>query len=107
MRPRLRSCWARWPRFSPFSFKGWSASATASAPYGRTIRGADPKKALLQALDRRVMLLGRAIYFGVLSALVQSALLIAPFASALVGVGHGASSRQCSRLHWTPHDVPR
>jgi hypothetical protein len=61
----------------------------------------------LQALDRRVMLLGRAIYFGVLSALVTSALLIAPFASALVGVGHGASSRQCSRLHWTPHDVPR
>jgi hypothetical protein len=26
--------------------------------------GADSKKALLQALDRRVMLLGRAIYFG-------------------------------------------
>jgi hypothetical protein len=52
--------------------------------------GADPKEALLQTLDRRVMLLGRAIYFGVLSALVTSALLIAAFASALLGVGHGA-----------------
>ena len=49
----------------------------------------DPKEALLQTLDRRVMLLGRAIYFGVLSALVTSALLIAAFASALLGVGHG------------------
>jgi sterol desaturase/sphingolipid hydroxylase (fatty acid hydroxylase superfamily) len=51
--------------------------------------GADPKEALLQTLDRRVLLLGRAIYFGVLSALVTSALLIAAFASALLGVGHG------------------
>ena len=51
--------------------------------------GADPKEALLQTLDRRVMLLGRAIYFGVLSALVTSALLIAAFASALLGIGHG------------------
>jgi hypothetical protein len=51
--------------------------------------GADPKEALLQTLERRVMLLGRAIYFGVLSALVTSALLIAAFASALLGIGHG------------------
>jgi sterol desaturase/sphingolipid hydroxylase (fatty acid hydroxylase superfamily) len=51
--------------------------------------GANPKEALLQTLDRRVMLLGRAIYFGVLSALVTSALLIAAFASALLGIGHG------------------
>jgi Protein of unknown function (DUF2721) len=36
-----------------------------------------------------VLLLGRAIYFGVLSALVTSALLIAAFASALLGIGHG------------------
>jgi len=52
--------------------------------------GADTKQVLLPTLDRRVMLLGRAIYFGVLSALVTSALLIAAFASALLGVGHGA-----------------
>ena len=52
--------------------------------------GADPKEVLLPTLERRVMLLGRAIYFGVLSALVTSALLIAAFASALLGVGHGA-----------------
>jgi sterol desaturase/sphingolipid hydroxylase (fatty acid hydroxylase superfamily) len=51
--------------------------------------GANPKEALLQTLDRRVLLLGRAIYFGVLSALVTSALLIAAFASALLGIGHG------------------
>ena len=44
----------------------------------------------MQTLERRVMLLGRAIYFGVLSALVTSALLIAAFASALLGIGHGA-----------------
>jgi Protein of unknown function (DUF2721) len=50
---------------------------------------ADPD-ALLQTLGRRLLLLGRAIYFGVLSALVTSALLIAAFASALLGVGHGA-----------------
>ena len=41
---------------------------------GGRFKRADPKKALLQALDRRVMLLGRAIYFGVVSALVTSAL---------------------------------
>ena len=54
--------------------------------------GADAKdkEALLQTLGRRVLLLGRAIYFGVLSALVTSALLIAAFASALLGIGHGA-----------------
>jgi hypothetical protein len=48
------------------------------------------RDALLQTLGRRLLLLGRAIYFGVLSALVTSALLIAAFASALLGVGHGA-----------------
>ena len=52
--------------------------------------GADTKQVLLPTLERRVMLLGRAIYFGVLSALVTSALLIAAFTSALLGVGHGA-----------------
>src|ERR1700735_4048711 len=53
-------------------------------------RGADPTEALLQTLDRRGMLLGRGIFFGVLGAPVTSALLIAAFASALLGVGHGA-----------------
>jgi uncharacterized membrane protein YkgB len=52
--------------------------------------GADPEQVPLQKLGRRVMLLGQAIYFGVLSALVTSALLIAAFAPALLGVGHGA-----------------
>jgi len=52
--------------------------------------GADTKEVLLPTLERRVMLLGRAIYFGVLSALVTSTLLIAAFASALLGVGHSA-----------------
>jgi Protein of unknown function (DUF2721) len=33
-------------------------------------------------------LLGRAIYFAVLSALVTAALLIAAFFSALIGIGH-------------------
>jgi hypothetical protein len=51
---------------------------------------ADPTGALSQTLGRRLLLLGRAIYFGVLSALVTSALLIAAFASAPLGVGHGA-----------------
>ena len=50
---------------------------------------ADPE-ALAKALSSRMVLLGRAIYFGVLSALVTSALLIAAFAAALLGVGHGA-----------------
>jgi Protein of unknown function (DUF2721) len=61
----------------------------------RALRGdgpaaADPTGALSQTLSRRLLLLGRAVYFGVLSALVTSALLIAAFASALLGVGHGA-----------------
>jgi Protein of unknown function (DUF2721) len=51
---------------------------------------ADPTDPLSKALGRRLFLLGRAIYFAVLSALVTSALLIAAFASALLGVGHGA-----------------
>jgi hypothetical protein len=38
---------------------------------------------------RRMELLGRAIYFAVLSALVTAALLIGAFLTALVGVGHG------------------
>ena len=50
---------------------------------------ADPD-ALAKALGNRIVLLGRAIYFGVLSALVTSALLMAAFAAALLGVGHGA-----------------
>ncbi len=52
--------------------------------------GAADPDALAKALRKRIVLLGRAIYFGVLSALVTSALLIAAFASALLGVGHGA-----------------
>ncbi len=36
-----------------------------------------------------MLLLGRAIYFAVLSALVIAALLISAFAAALLGLGHG------------------
>jgi hypothetical protein len=49
-----------------------------------------PEDALSERLVRRVSLLRRAVYFGVLSALVTSALLIAAFAAALLGFGHGA-----------------
>jgi hypothetical protein len=42
------------------------------------------------ALRRRLLLLGRAIYFGVLSALLTAALLIVAFMAALGGYGHGA-----------------
>lgn len=41
------------------------------------------------ALRRRLVLVGRAVYFGVLSALVTAALLIVAFAAALLGLGHG------------------
>ncbi len=54
------------------------------------IAGASDPEALARALSSRIALLGRAIYFGVLSALVTSALLIAAFAAALLSVGHGA-----------------
>ena len=36
-----------------------------------------------------MILLSRAIYFAVLSALVAAALLVAAFLAALVGIGHG------------------
>lgn len=52
--------------------------------------GAGPKEARLQARPPGDATLGRAIYFGLLSALATSTLLIAAFASALLGVGHGA-----------------
>jgi Protein of unknown function (DUF2721) len=53
-------------------------------------RRADPKEALLQTLDRRMMLLGRAICFGVLSALGDVGAVIEAVASALLGAGHVA-----------------
>jgi hypothetical protein len=49
----------------------------------------DPSGAIAAAYSRRMVLLSRAIYFAVLSALVTAALLIAAFAAALAGVGHG------------------
>jgi Protein of unknown function (DUF2721) len=45
-------------------------------------------EAITVADARRMDLLGRAIYFAVLSALVTAALLIAAFLSALIGIGH-------------------
>jgi Protein of unknown function (DUF2721) len=49
----------------------------------------DPSGVIAAAYSRRMVLLSRAIYFAVLSALVTAALLIGAFAAALAGVGHG------------------
>ena len=49
----------------------------------------DPFGAIAASFSRRMVLLSRAIYFAVLSALVTAALLIGAFLTALVGVGHG------------------
>jgi len=46
------------------------------------------RDAIAKSFARRMALLGRAIYFAVLSALVTAALLISAFAAALLGVGH-------------------
>jgi Protein of unknown function (DUF2721) len=51
--------------------------------------GATVDPAIAASFSRRMVLLSRAIYFAVLSALVTAALLIGAFAAALVGVGHG------------------
>ena len=52
---------------------------------------ADPsiRQTLAKAYGRRVTLLGAAIYFSVLSALVTAMLLIAAFLAALAGISHG------------------
>jgi amino acid transporter len=47
------------------------------------------RKAIAESFSRRMELLGWAIYFAVLSALVTAALLIAAFLAALVGFAHG------------------
>ena len=46
------------------------------------------REAITKSFARRMLLLGSAIYFAVLSALVTAALLIAAFATALLGFGH-------------------
>ena len=48
----------------------------------------DPSGSLAASFSRRMLLLSRAIYFAVLSALVTAAFLIAAFLAALEGVGH-------------------
>ena len=48
------------------------------------------RQALGKSYARRVTLLGAAIYFAVLSALVTAMLLIAAFLAALAGISHGA-----------------
>ena len=48
----------------------------------------DPAGVVAASFARRMELLTRAIYFGVLSALLTAALLIAAFIAALVGIGH-------------------
>ena len=47
------------------------------------------RDAIAAAFARRMVLLSRAIYFAVLSALVTAALLISAFLAALAGIGHG------------------
>jgi hypothetical protein len=47
------------------------------------------RKAIAESFSRRMELLGWAIYFAVLSALVTAALLISAFLAALVGFAHG------------------
>ena len=47
------------------------------------------KDAIAKSFARRKQLLGRAIYYAVLSALITAALLIVAFGAALVGFGHG------------------
>jgi Protein of unknown function (DUF2721) len=49
---------------------------------------ADPSGALAASFSRRMVLLSRAIYFAVLSALVTAGFLIAAFVAALEGIGH-------------------
>jgi hypothetical protein len=44
---------------------------------------------LAASFSRRMILLSRAIYFAVLSALMTAALLIGAFLAAIVGIGHG------------------
>jgi len=47
------------------------------------------RKRIADAFARRMELLGRAIYFAVLSAMVTAALLIGAFLAALAGLAHG------------------
>jgi hypothetical protein len=55
----------------------------------RTADAIDPSGILAAAFSRQMFLLGRAIYFAVLSALITAALLIGAFITALAGIGHG------------------
>ena len=48
----------------------------------------DPSGAIAASFSRRMVLLSRAIYFAVLSALTTAALLMSAFIAALSGVGH-------------------
>jgi hypothetical protein len=64
------------------------------ADKNRALRSADaasldPSGAIAASFSRRMVLLSRAIYFAVLSALVTAAMLIGAFVSALIGIGHG------------------
>ena len=49
---------------------------------------ADPAGTLAASFSRRMVLLSRAIYLAVLSALVTAGFLIAAFVAALEGIGH-------------------
>jgi hypothetical protein len=61
------------------------------ADRSRALRSADagPLDPIAASFSRRMVLLSRAIYFAVLSALAAAALLIAAFLAALLGIGHG------------------
>jgi hypothetical protein len=47
------------------------------------------REKVAEAFSRRMVLLGRAIYFAVLSALMTAALLVSAFLAALADVAHG------------------
>jgi hypothetical protein len=48
----------------------------------------DPSGTIAASFSRRMVLLSRAIYFAVLSALTTAGLLMSAFVAALTGVGH-------------------
>ncbi len=48
----------------------------------------DPSGAMAASFSRRMVLLSRAIYYAVLSALATAALLIGAFVAALAEIGH-------------------
>ena len=89
MRRRRPSCWAPLPHSCRFSSRVLSASPTKNRTLRSSDANLDPTGQIAASFLRRMELLSRAIYFGVLSALVTAGLLIGAFFAALIGIGHG------------------